>query len=164
MIILPVTQGSEQWKEARLGIPTASRFGSIITPKTMKPSSQADGYIAELVAEWILGQPLDGVQTEWMERGSVLEQPGRREPLAVEADNTECAREVPWIEAEIVAEERIVVHEKSLLLAVPWEDQPRPRDLDARRVEKDQSRRRAKKSPPGLKMATPAFSPEVREM
>ncbi|MCJ2530718.1 MAG: YqaJ viral recombinase family protein [Candidatus Thermoplasmatota archaeon] len=74
MIILPVTQGSEQWKEARLGIPTASRFGSILTPKTMRPSSQADGYIAELVAEWILGQPLDGYQTEWMERGSVLEQ------------------------------------------------------------------------------------------
>lgn len=73
MIILPVEQGSTEWLQARLGIPTASRFDDILTPKTMKPSSASRKYIAELVAEWVLGEPLDSGQTDFMERGTSLE-------------------------------------------------------------------------------------------
>jgi hypothetical protein len=39
MITHDVTQGSPEWLEARLGIPTASEFDKIITP-TGKPSTQ----------------------------------------------------------------------------------------------------------------------------
>jgi hypothetical protein len=32
MIILDLEQGTPEWLQARLGIPTASNFGNIITP------------------------------------------------------------------------------------------------------------------------------------
>ena len=73
MIALDVEQGSSAWYEARLGIPTASRFGSILTPKTRKYASGAATYRNELIAEWMLGYPLDDASTDWMARGSELE-------------------------------------------------------------------------------------------
>ncbi len=73
MIVLDVVQGSEPWLQARLGLPTASNFDHILTPRTMKPSAQASGYIAALVAEWVLGEPLETGSTDFMERGSALE-------------------------------------------------------------------------------------------
>ena len=50
MIILDHEQGSEEWLAARLGKPSASSFSKLIT-QTGKPSSSADGYINELIAE-----------------------------------------------------------------------------------------------------------------
>ena len=44
-------QYSPEWWDIRRGVPTASRFGKIITPKTGKLSAQADTLIAELIAE-----------------------------------------------------------------------------------------------------------------
>ncbi len=58
----------------RLGIPTASNFDKIITPKTGKPSSQAEGYRMDLLAELVLGQPIEKIKTEWMQRGNELEE------------------------------------------------------------------------------------------
>lgn len=66
-------QGSQEWVDARLGIPTASQFHRIITPKTLKPSGQADKYAAELIAEWMIGFPFDKGGTALMERGKELE-------------------------------------------------------------------------------------------
>lgn len=51
MVILDVQQRTPEWHLARRGIPTASEFGRIITPKTGKLSAGADGYIAELIDE-----------------------------------------------------------------------------------------------------------------
>lgn len=73
MIIHDVKQGTPEWKVLRLGLPTASQFHRLITPKTGKQSSQAAGYIHRLVAEVLLGVPLDGDTTDYMERGSALE-------------------------------------------------------------------------------------------
>ena len=67
-------QRSEDWQRARLGIPTASEFHKIITPKTGKLSSQAEGYMHVLLAEWMLGAPLPSVETEYMTRGAELEE------------------------------------------------------------------------------------------
>lgn len=78
MITLPVKQGTTEWMLARLGIPTASQFHRIITPKTLKPSSQAEQYRRELLAEWALGQPMDQAASQWMERGTELEPEARR--------------------------------------------------------------------------------------
>ncbi len=64
---------SPEWKQLRLGIPTSSNFHRIITPKTRKDSSQRTGYRDQLIAEWWLGEPLDEIQTQWMERGIELE-------------------------------------------------------------------------------------------
>lgn len=74
MIVLPHKQGSLEWQAARLGIPTASRFDSILTRKTMKPSASQTKYLCELVAERLLGCPVDEVSSSAMQRGSELEQ------------------------------------------------------------------------------------------
>ena len=68
-----VKQGSEAWDQLRLGIPTASAFHRIMTPKTRKLSSQSEGYMHQLLAEWIFGQPLETFESPWMERGKALE-------------------------------------------------------------------------------------------
>lgn len=48
--IFDVPQYSPEWWDLRRGIPTASSFDKILTP-TGKKSTQADGYIAELIGE-----------------------------------------------------------------------------------------------------------------
>lgn len=66
-------QGSAEWFMARLGIPTASRFDEIITPKTLKPSSSQERYAQQLLAEALLGAPLDENRVDFIERGKILE-------------------------------------------------------------------------------------------
>lgn len=65
-------QHSPEWFAARLGIPTASGFKSIIS-STGKPSTSADTYLYKLLAEWVMGVPTQVEQTEWMARGNLLE-------------------------------------------------------------------------------------------
>jgi len=72
MQLLDVQQGTLEWLRARVGVPTASEFKRIIT-KTGKPSAQAEGYLHQIVAEWLINQPIDGETSGWMERGSDLE-------------------------------------------------------------------------------------------
>jgi hypothetical protein len=73
MKIIDCEQNTPAWVEARLGIPTASRFDKIITPKKLELSKSADMLICELIAERRLGQFGDRKQTDWMNRGSNLE-------------------------------------------------------------------------------------------
>lgn len=65
-------QGSQEWLQSRLGKPTASNFGKLITP-TGKPSASAEGYINELVAQRITGEIPEFFKSEAMERGNELE-------------------------------------------------------------------------------------------
>lgn len=65
-------QGSNEWYFARSGIPTASAFDSIITPKG-KPSSSQERYMLELLAERIMGKPTHDHMSFWMKRGSEQE-------------------------------------------------------------------------------------------
>lgn len=50
-------QYSPEWWQARRGVPTASQFDRIITPKTCRPSLQAEGYIHELIADRLRFDP-----------------------------------------------------------------------------------------------------------
>lgn len=69
-----VEQGSAEWLELRLGLPTASNFDQIITPKTAKFSAQSRKYAFKLVAEKLLNRSLDAIETlEWVEHGRMLE-------------------------------------------------------------------------------------------
>src|SRR5512147_2635140 len=71
-------QGSLGWFTARLGIPTASSFHKIITPKG-KPSAQAEAYMCALLAERFTNQPcLSEPGSPWMERGAGMEDEARR--------------------------------------------------------------------------------------
>ena len=68
-----IEQGSEQWHQLRLGIPTASEFDKIITA-TGAPSKQSEAYANRLLAELIVGHQVETFKkTAWMERGNELE-------------------------------------------------------------------------------------------
>ena len=76
MIILDHEQGTEEWLAARLGRPSASNFSKLITA-TGKPSSSADGYINQLIAELITGESGPFYINAHMERGNLLEPDAR---------------------------------------------------------------------------------------
>ena len=70
-------QGSDEWIAARLGIPSASMYGKIITTQG-KWSTQADTYINQLVAEKLTGEQTPFYQNEHMARGTALENDARK--------------------------------------------------------------------------------------
>lgn len=76
MIKFDLNQGTVEWMEARLAIPTASGFSNIVTPSGAK-SKSADGYLAELLAEYHTGIPKIVPQSIWMARGIELEPEAR---------------------------------------------------------------------------------------
>jgi hypothetical protein len=53
VILLGHDQHSPEWYGARLGLPTASEFGKLITPKRGDLSTRADDYIDELIDELV---------------------------------------------------------------------------------------------------------------
>jgi len=74
MIHLPVKQGSHEWLQARLGIPTASCFDKIITPKKRTASASQTKYLCQKISERLFGVTADGTDTDFMARGRELEQ------------------------------------------------------------------------------------------
>ena len=77
MRIIDCEQGTDEWLAARLGIPSASMYGKIITTQG-KWSTQADSYINQLVAEVLTGERTPVYQNEYMTRGTELEPEARR--------------------------------------------------------------------------------------
>ena len=78
MIIHDFPQGSAAWCEARAGIPTASAFSKVITPKTMQLSSQADAYENRCVFERMTGSVIEDFGgSAWTERGKEFEDEAR---------------------------------------------------------------------------------------
>lgn len=75
MRVIRCEQGSEEWRMARCGVATASQFNRLVTPAKLQPSKSLNGYALELLAEWLLGRPLDdGSSSPWMERGRDMEE------------------------------------------------------------------------------------------
>lgn len=74
MILIDCKQGSPEWFWNRLGIPTASNFSRILTPKTRKFAAGSETYMHELLSEWLTGIPHGAESSGFMERGSLLEQ------------------------------------------------------------------------------------------
>lgn len=78
MKILDVAQGTAEWAQARAGIPTASCFDKILTAKKLELSKSSVVYRNQLLAERLVGYPIDfAPQTGWMERGIELEPEAR---------------------------------------------------------------------------------------
>jgi hypothetical protein len=71
-IIHYCAQGTSDWFNLRAGIPTASCFDKIITPGG-NPSKSAEPYMFRLLAERIMGHPVEEFTSRWMERGSGME-------------------------------------------------------------------------------------------
>jgi hypothetical protein len=74
--IIECEQGSPEWLQARLGVPSASSYAKLIT-STGKASTQADAYINQLVAERLTGEPTFFQVTDPMQRGMDLEPEAR---------------------------------------------------------------------------------------
>lgn len=73
MIVHSVVQGSDAWLALRRGMPTASEFGRILTPGG-KLSEGSVGYMCELLASRMLGQDVNADASQFMQRGSAMEQ------------------------------------------------------------------------------------------
>lgn len=86
MIILSCEQKSPEWYAARRGIPTASEFSNIITPKRMEYASAADTYINVLIDELVRPDYAESFKgNRHTERGILLE-PDARESYAFTYD------------------------------------------------------------------------------
>lgn len=96
-----LTQGTEEWLEARRGIVTASVVGQLITTRTMKPANNdtSRGLTMSLVAERITGHIERAFVSEDMLRGT-LEEPIARQAYAdykgVEVEQTGFMTEDRW--------------------------------------------------------------------
>lgn len=76
MKIHNVEQGSEEWLSLRAGMPTASEFTSLLTPKKWELSKSLPKYAIRLATEIVLGCPLDRdlSRNEDVQRGIYLEE------------------------------------------------------------------------------------------
>lgn len=67
-------QGSDDWFACRAGIPTASKFATVMAKGEGKIRSE---YMRKLAGEIITGQPMASYKSEQMERGNVMEDEAR---------------------------------------------------------------------------------------
>jgi hypothetical protein len=74
MKVIDCVQGSEEWMKARAGIPTASEFDQLLTPKLEPRKGQMPAtYLHRKLAEWWLGGPLMTFTNYNMDAGQILE-------------------------------------------------------------------------------------------
>jgi hypothetical protein len=76
MIKVKCEQGSPEWHALKAGVASASNFDRIVTASG-RPSTQADAYLYELVAEYITGERKPSKASYWMERGIDMEPQAR---------------------------------------------------------------------------------------
>lgn len=72
--IFDMDQGSDAWHAARLGIPTASRFATVMAKGEGKTRRE---YMLRLVGEILTGEPTDNYSNLHMERGKEMEAEAR---------------------------------------------------------------------------------------
>lgn len=78
LVVIGCEQGSEEWHRARMGIPTASRFKTVLAKgKDGGASSTRRTYLMELAGEIYTGEPMDSFCSADMERGKVMEEEAR---------------------------------------------------------------------------------------
>ncbi|MGA7809652.1 MAG: lambda exonuclease family protein [Bradyrhizobium sp.] len=74
MQIINCEQNSEEWLKARMGIPTASQFSTVLAKGEGKTRRT---YMLKIAGEIITGQPMEGFSNEHTERGHELEPEAR---------------------------------------------------------------------------------------
>lgn len=73
MKIIQCEQGTQEWMDYRIGVPTASGFSKIITPAKGDKSTSYKSYMYELIAEKLINEKTNGFKSEFMERGNEIE-------------------------------------------------------------------------------------------
>lgn len=76
MQVVDCIQGSDQWKRARMGRPTASSFGAVIATKG-SDSKMRRSYMMKLAGEILTGEPAETITTRHMARGIAMEPEAR---------------------------------------------------------------------------------------
>lgn len=76
--VISCEQGTDEWRFARLGIPTASMFSTVMA------KGQGDGesktrrtYMLKLIGERLTGEPSESYTNAHMERGKIMEEEAR---------------------------------------------------------------------------------------
>ncbi len=78
MQIVECEQGSDEWFLARLGLPTASNFSTVLAQgKGGGESKTRQTLLYKLAGERITGKPAESFSNEHMERGKAMEQEAR---------------------------------------------------------------------------------------
>ena len=78
MEIFDHPQGSAEWFQCRLGIPTASNFATVLAKgKGGAPSKTRRTYMLKLAGEIITGEPSENFSTPQMQRGNEMEAEAR---------------------------------------------------------------------------------------
>lgn len=76
--IVDCEQGSPAWLNARLGIPTASEFATVMAKgKAGGDSKTRRAYMLKLIGERITGEPMESYSNAHMERGKLMEAEAR---------------------------------------------------------------------------------------
>lgn len=78
MEIVTCDQGTDEWFRARMGIPTASEFGTVMAKgRGGGESKTRQTYLYKLAGEIITGEPMENFSNTHTERGHALEQEAR---------------------------------------------------------------------------------------
>jgi hypothetical protein len=82
MEVFDVEQGEADWFKCRLGLPTASRFATVMAKGEGKTRSE---YMRKLAGEILTGEPAEGFTSVHMERGRTMEDEARETYAFVES-------------------------------------------------------------------------------
>jgi hypothetical protein len=78
MQIIECDQGSDEWLRARMGIPTASEFSTVMASgRGGGESKTRKTYMLKLAGELLTGEPMDSHSNHHMERGKEMEPEAR---------------------------------------------------------------------------------------
>ena len=76
--IIQCEQGQPEWFQARLGIPTASEFKTLLgIKKDAREKVTRRTYMLKLAGEILTGEPMEGYKNDHMERGNLMEEEAR---------------------------------------------------------------------------------------
>lgn len=91
MQIISCDQGSPEWIKARLGIPTASEFHTVMAKgRDGGDSKTRRTYMLKLVGEILTGEQMEGYSNHHMERGKALEDEARNLYAFMKDASPEC--------------------------------------------------------------------------
>lgn len=77
-ILVDCEQGTEPWFRARMGIPTSSKFATVVAAaQDGKDRKTRNKYMRQLAGEIITGEPMETFQNQHMERGKLMEDEAR---------------------------------------------------------------------------------------
>ena len=82
MEVFDVEQGEAEWFQCRLGIPTASKFATVMAKGEGKTRSE---YLRRLAGEILTGEPSESFQSVHMERGKLMEDEARETYAFIES-------------------------------------------------------------------------------